>query len=404
MSSISCILVPLDLSPLGEAKLPIAEEQARAFDAELVLLHVLAPRALDATGAVSPDEARARTYLDTVIARLHADGLRANALTRSGPPAQTIVDEARELNADLIVLGSSLRAGLPRAVLGSVADEVVRLAPCPVLLVRPRLEAGTATPIRSFAEDAARAGPLAQRSLGLRTVEVARIIGSVGRAADLGQAFRPLRRDRADEQRYQRVLTAMQEGRALPPVELYKLGFGYYVLDGNHRVAAARELGQIEIDAEVAEFVPLGDLAAQRAFAERRAFERTTGLTRVEAASSGTYKQLDQLVQDVAASDGALDRREAARRWYTQVFRPLARRIRQLGLARRFPGERSADILARVAAFRAAESARVGREIGWPEALELFAIANDAPGGGPGDTRPARRPALPRLGRRRQSS
>src|SRR5439155_4110468 len=90
-----------------------------------------------------------------------------------------------------------------------------------------------------------------------------------------------------DEQRYARVLKGMRDGAALPPVELYKLGFGYYVLDGNHRVAAARELGQMEIDAEVSEFVPLGDLEAQRSFAERRAFERTTGLTRVEAEQPG---------------------------------------------------------------------------------------------------------------------
>src|ERR687885_2970996 len=119
MSEPKRILVPLDLSPLGEAKLPVAEAKA-----------------------------------------------------------------------NLIVLGASVRAGLPRAFLGSVADEVVRQAPCPVLLVQPQLEAGVATPIRSFAEDAARMGPLAQRTLGLRTVEVARIIGSVGRASSLGPSFR----------------------------------------------------------------------------------------------------------------------------------------------------------------------------------------------------------------------
>src|SRR5205814_6086544 len=107
-----------------------------------------------------------------------------------------------------------------------------------------------------------------------------------------------------DEQRYSRVMKAMREGVGLPPVNLYKLGFGYYVLDGNHRVAAAREIGQVEIDANVTEFVPLGDLEAQRAFAERRAFERATGLTRVEAAHPPTYGRLQRIVDDyVAASD-----------------------------------------------------------------------------------------------------
>src|SRR5207237_7395800 len=141
--------------------------------------HVLPRDAVASDGTVSTDEARARTYLDAIVARLHADGFRAHELIRIGPPAQTIVDAATELEVDLIVIGSPVRAGLPRAFLGTVADEVVRTAPCPVLLVRPQLEAGAGSPIRSFADDAARAGPLAQRHLGSRTIEVPRIIGSV---------------------------------------------------------------------------------------------------------------------------------------------------------------------------------------------------------------------------------
>ena len=393
MSGVTRILIPLDLSPLGEAKLPVAEAQARAFGAQLILLHVLPRAAVAADGAVSPDEARARTYLDTLVSRLHADGLDARALVRIGPPAQTIVDAAQEQEADLIILGSNVRGGLPRAFLGSVADEVVRTAHCPVLLVRPQLEAGAGTPVRNFADDAARAGPLAQRSLGLRTVEVPRIVGSVGRAQELGENFRPLKHERSDEQRYERVLNAIRNGVGLPPVELYKLGFGYYVLDGNHRVAAARETGQEEIDAEVTEFIPLGDLEAQRAFAEKRAFERATGLTRIEAAHPDTYHRL-QLVVEQEAPDGSADRREAARRWYGGVYRPLVRRIRQLGLVRRFAGDRSADIFARLADFRAGLAAE-GETLDWPSALERFAEAHAAPGGGPGDQPRRRLPIIP---------
>ena len=55
MSEVKRILIPLDLSPLGEAKLPVAEAQARAFGAELILLHVLPPEAVDRSGAVSPE-------------------------------------------------------------------------------------------------------------------------------------------------------------------------------------------------------------------------------------------------------------------------------------------------------------------------------------------------------------
>ncbi|HEV8634156.1 MAG TPA: universal stress protein [Chloroflexota bacterium] len=391
------ILVPLDQSPLGEAKLPVAEAQARAFGAELILLDVLPPEALDPSGAVSPEEARARTYLDTVAARMRAEGVTAYGLVRTGPAAQTIVDEARERGVDLIVIGSNVRSTLPRTFLGSVADEVIRNAPCPVLLVRPHLQAGTAGPVRSFDEDAAKVGPLAQRHLGIRTVEVSRIIGSVGRAHNLGANFRPLRRTREDDQRYERVLRAMAEGRSLPPVELYKLGFGYYVLDGNHRVAAALQLGQLEIDAEVSEFIPLGDTQAQRVFAERRAFERSTGITRIEAANTDTYARLEELIAQHAAEHSLADRGDAARSWYQEVYRPVSRRIRQLGLARLFPGERSADIVLRIADFKREHEAQSGQPMTWPDAVERFADEHGAGGRGGGSRR---RAALSLLGRR----
>jgi len=50
----------------------------------------------------------------------------------------------------------------------------------------------------------------------------------------------------------------MERGDCLPAIDLYKLGTSYYVLDGHHRVAAARLIGQVELDARVVEFVPLG--------------------------------------------------------------------------------------------------------------------------------------------------
>lgn len=70
------ILVPLTLAPISESKLPVAEEQARALNAELILLHVLPPGALD-PDTVTPAEAAARAFLDTVVARLRRAGLRA---------------------------------------------------------------------------------------------------------------------------------------------------------------------------------------------------------------------------------------------------------------------------------------------------------------------------------------
>jgi nucleotide-binding universal stress UspA family protein len=355
--------------PLGEAKLPVAEEYARALGAEVILLHVLPSGALD-PAVVSKQEAEARTYLDTVAAHLGAGGVQARTLVRTGGIAPTIVDEAQLEGVDLIVLGSNVRRGLS-AVLGtSIADQVVRDAHCPILLVQPTLEAGGKPALRSFDEDAQRAGALTRRPLGMRTVEIARVVGSVGRARDFGPDFRPLHPSPSYQYRYRRVKHAITDGLALPPVELYRLGFGYYVLDGHHRVAAGLENGQVEIEANVTEFLPLTDVAAARTFAERRSFERSTGLTDIGARRPETYPEIAALITDFQQQRGYADYKEAAQRWYGEVYRPLWNRVRRLRLSGLFPGERTADIVGHLGAWWR-EQGRVGPP-DWDEALNHF--------------------------------
>jgi hypothetical protein len=92
-----------------------------------------------------------------------------------------------------------------------------------------------------------------RRYVGVRTVEVSRIVGSVGRWREFDSGFMPTR---ANEQRWKRVDLAFRKGLDLPPVVLYKIGDDYYVHDGNHRVSVARFEGVEMIDAEVTEFFP----------------------------------------------------------------------------------------------------------------------------------------------------
>jgi hypothetical protein len=92
-----------------------------------------------------------------------------------------------------------------------------------------------------------------RRYVGVRTVEVSRVVGSVGRWREFDSGFMPTR---ADEQRWKRVDLAFRKGLDLPPVVLYKIGDDYYVHDGNHRVSVARFEGVEMIDAEVTEFFP----------------------------------------------------------------------------------------------------------------------------------------------------
>lgn len=381
------ILAPIDCTALSEAKLPIIEEYARAFGAAVILLHVLPAGSLPDLArarwltagqeerAVSPAEARAQTFLDTLVTRLRVAGIAVRPLLLNGPVAATILAVAQREDAALLILGSTRHRSLSRVFLGSVAEPVVRGATCPVLLIRPSPEVSLATPeVRSFAEDATRAGLLTPRILGRRDVDLARIVGSVGRAHELGPDFRPLKHHRADDERYKRILDATREGEVpIRPIDLYKLGYGYYVLDGHRRVAAARALGYDSILANVTEYLPAVDATAQQLFTARQSFERATGLTTVGAARPESYERLPELIDDFTRERGIADRHEAAERWRVSAYGPLVGRIRALRLNRYFPGERSADIILRVADHRRSESARLGHDLTWEEALGSFA-------------------------------
>ncbi len=82
-------------------------------------------------------------------------------------------------------------------------------------------------------------------------MEVEKIVGSVGRWSDFDPSFLPARASVGE--RWKRIDRAFQRGEDLPPVELYKIGDAYFVVDGNHRVSVARYHGAQWIDARVTE-------------------------------------------------------------------------------------------------------------------------------------------------------
>ena len=89
---------------------------------------------------------------------------------------------------------------------------------------------------------------------GVRVVEVDEIVGSVGRWRDFDGSFLPARASMGG--RWKRIDRAFQRGEDLPPVELYKIGDAYFVLDGHHRVSVARYHEVPMLEASVAEFHP----------------------------------------------------------------------------------------------------------------------------------------------------
>jgi nucleotide-binding universal stress UspA family protein len=149
MNEIKTILVPLDGSLLSEKALPLATTLAQKFDSQLILvraldfLHpsVMAPHLSTATAAALTEAYQetyeeAKNYLISWQDELRRQGFKTDILLRDTPPAEGILEAAETHPVDFIVMSTHGRGGVARWALGSIADKVVRHAPCPVLLVR----------------------------------------------------------------------------------------------------------------------------------------------------------------------------------------------------------------------------------------------------------------------------
>jgi nucleotide-binding universal stress UspA family protein len=141
--SIKHILVAHDLEPDSDAALDYAVGLARVLGASITLIHTFeipsmgAPEVLVmATDWVNQIGTVARESLDRVATRVVASGTPIACEVRSGAAWREVEAFARENAVDLVIVGSHGRRGLSRALLGSVAERIVRTAPCPVLVVR----------------------------------------------------------------------------------------------------------------------------------------------------------------------------------------------------------------------------------------------------------------------------
>jgi nucleotide-binding universal stress UspA family protein len=137
MPSYRRILVATEYSPSSELALETAVALATQVGAELVVLHVFEQGGL-AFPFPLPEGVRdaARARLDQTVAGLRVRMLNASGVLREGAAWDQICTAAADLGADLVVVGTQGRRGLPRWVMGSVAERVVRLSPVPVLTVR----------------------------------------------------------------------------------------------------------------------------------------------------------------------------------------------------------------------------------------------------------------------------
>jgi nucleotide-binding universal stress UspA family protein len=145
------ILVATDFAESAERALTCGVQLARRHGAELILLHVYMdlPAYPEITaGQVEAIYEEQRRWIEDALERraraARAEGLLARAVLKTGPAASTIAETAADEDADLIVVGTHGRSGLDRLIVGSVAERVVRLASCPVLVVKASKKAARA--------------------------------------------------------------------------------------------------------------------------------------------------------------------------------------------------------------------------------------------------------------------
>lgn len=135
------ILVPVDFSETSDDAFDHAISLARAFDAELHVLHVLEDPFLYAptTAQQFRDEfeAEQRQRLDALMGKHGVEGVKLSSTMQPGTAFYEIIQYAKNNDTDLIVIGSHGHGLIAHMLLGSVAEKVIRKAPCPVLTVRP---------------------------------------------------------------------------------------------------------------------------------------------------------------------------------------------------------------------------------------------------------------------------
>lgn len=197
---------------------------------------------------------------------------------------------------------------------------------------------------------------------GVQEIPVNQIVGSAappGKAGDFDPGFLPVNRRLRD--RWTRVYRAMVEGGELPPIDVYKVGDGYYVIDGHHRVSVARSLGRDTISARVIDVktrAPLGtDVDAEELLkaAEYSQFLESTQLhrirpeARIECSRLGRYDEIFRHILGHQYFLGlerghAVTLTEAVASWYDTVYLPIAKAIRRHKVLDLMPGWTEADL------------------------------------------------------------
>lgn len=229
---------------------------------------------------------------------------------------------------------------------------------------RLRFEPGDVAYILPFEEVVEALGRVSEEDLGLQTVPLDSIVGSVDRTRDFDRDFRPTTpRVRG---RWQRIAEAQRRGESLPPISLYRIGDLHFVRDGHHRVSVARSLGRTEIDAYVTEVhtrmvagrdVRVADLplkSHERLFFDRVPLDAERR-KRIGLSDPWDYGVLAEGVEAwgfraMQERHTYLDRPAVAQMWFDEEYVPVVDMLSAAGFRER--GETEADAYMRIVSVR----------------------------------------------------
>jgi len=229
---------------------------------------------------------------------------------------------------------------------------------------------------------------------GMRTIPLAKIVGSEGRYKDFNRAFLP-RHDKL-MRRWISVDVAHYKDVQLPPIKVFEIGGSYFVRDGNHRVSVAKAKGAEFIDAEVISLsteiavrpgMTWEDLKQAVIDFEKARFLEATGLERqrpgcqIELTEVGRYDELLGHIREhkwyINQSKSAeIPFEDAAASWYDSVYYPVVGIIRETRLLAQFPRATEADLYVYVGRHWGELSRRYGPLFTLEEAAEDFILAS----------------------------
>lgn len=202
----------------------------------------------------------------------------------------------------------------------------------------------------------------------LKDIPLAAIVGSVGRYADFTRSFYP--RQDSDQERWAQVELKVSDQAGLPPIEVYQLGQVYFVIDGNHRVSVARQMGASHIEAYVTEVytkVPLtpevnpDDIILKERylkFLERTRLDQLRPGADLTVTVPGQYRILEQHIELhryflSLEQQHEIPYEEAVLKWHDEVYLIVAQAIREQNILKEFPGRTETDLYLWVSGYRA---------------------------------------------------